>query len=159
VSEWRIQAISNKPIWKLETADRTPSSDLAMNYIIHPSTHLVTRDGREDALVRPGYELSSLNPPGNWRRTRGRPRQTWLHLSTHLVTRDGREDALVRPGYQLSSLNPPGNWRRTRGRPRQTWLPTISDDLTHLYLGLRLAYLQAQGRPSWRKTVETAMLT
>jgi len=24
----------------------------------HPSTHLVTGDGREDALVRPGYKLS-----------------------------------------------------------------------------------------------------
>ena len=44
----------------------------------HLSTHLVTGDGREDVLVRLGYELSSLNPPGNWRRPRGRPRQTWL---------------------------------------------------------------------------------
>jgi len=44
----------------------------------HLSTQLVTGDGREDALVRPSYQLSSLNPPGNWRRPRGRPRQTWL---------------------------------------------------------------------------------
>jgi len=71
----------------------------------HLSTHLVTGDGREDALVRPGYQLSALNPPGNWRRPRGRPRQTWLHLSTHLVTGDGREDALVRPGSELSNIS------------------------------------------------------
>jgi len=44
----------------------------------HLSTHLVTGDGRQDVLVRPGYQLSALNPPGNWRRPRGRPRQTWL---------------------------------------------------------------------------------
>ena len=51
----------------------------------HLSTHLVTGDGREDALVRPGYELSSLNPPGNWRRPKGRPRQTWLQLSATIL--------------------------------------------------------------------------
>ena len=66
---------------------------------LHLSTHLVTGDGREDALIRPGYQLSALNPPGNWRLPRGCPRQIWLHLSTHLVTEDGRQDALVRPGY------------------------------------------------------------
>ena len=46
----------------------------------HLSTHLVTGDDREDALVIPGY----------------------YHPSTHLVTGDGREDVLVRPGYQPS---------------------------------------------------------
>jgi len=51
------------------------------------------------------------------------------HLSTHLVTGDGREDALVRR--------------------------TISDDLNH---DLHAAYRHVQDRPSWRKTVETAML-
>jgi len=29
-------------------------------YCKHLSTHLVTGDGREDALVRPGYELSVM---------------------------------------------------------------------------------------------------
>jgi len=37
-------------------AERTPSSDLAINY--HLSTHVVTGDDRQDALVRPGYKLS-----------------------------------------------------------------------------------------------------
>ena len=83
-------------------------------------------------------------------------KQRRLELFGHVVQADQAED---HNRALRASLNPPSNWRRPRGRPRQTWLRTISDDLKHLYLGLRLAYLQAQGRSSWRKTVETAMLT
>ena len=82
--------------------------------------------------------------------------QRRLKLIGHVVRADQAEDH----NRELrASLNPPSDWRRPRGRPCQTWLPTISDDLKHLNLGLRSAYRQAQDHPSWRKTVETAMLT
>jgi len=55
----------------------------------------------------------------------------------------------------------PVDWRRPRGRPRQSWLRTIDSDLKPLNLVLHSALRRrrrATDRPSWRCTVETAML-
>jgi len=69
----------------------------------HPSTHLVTGDGREDALVIPGYYHPSTHLVAGDGREDALVIPGYYHPSTHLVTGDGREDVLARPGYQLSA--------------------------------------------------------
>ena len=107
------------------------------------------------------------NPPKEWRRPRGRPRQTWLRIiendlkhqnlglwsARHIaydrdLWRDIVETATLQQGHATWWWW--WWWRRPPGRPRTTWMKTTQQDLESLNLSPKEAIDVAQNHPLWR---------